>query len=139
MTITAEVAKGKRTRYVPLNRAAREALDSLPRALNPEALVFGAFKGKARTLRHFWEPVVKASKLKGVCWHSMRHSFASRLVMAGVDLTTVQKLLGHRTLSMVLKYAHLAPGHLEAGALALDGYYQKTDSVPQSGGRGGAQ
>ena len=139
VTITAEKAKGKKTRHVPLTRTAREALDTLPRAISPEALVFSQFKGNARTFRHFWEPVLRGSGLKGVCWHTLRHTFASRLVTAGVDLTTVQQLLGHSCLAMVLKYAHLAPGHLESAVAVLDAHYQQTSNVPQLGGsEGGA-
>jgi len=55
-----------------------------------------------------------ASRLDGFTWHSLRHTFASRLVMAGVDLRTVQELGGWKTLSMVARYAHLAPQHLRA-------------------------
>ena len=56
----------------------------------------------------------EASNLNGVTWHALRHTFASRLVAAGVDLRTVQELGGWRTLSMVQRYAHLSPGHLAA-------------------------
>lgn len=47
-------------------------------------------------------------------WHALRHTFASRLVAAGVDLRAVQELGGWRTLAMVQRYAHLSPGHLLA-------------------------
>jgi site-specific recombinase XerD len=50
-----------------------------------------------------------ASRLDGYPWHCNRHTFASRLVMAGVDLGSVQTLGGWRTLAMVQRYSHLAP------------------------------
>jgi integrase len=52
------------------------------------------------------------SRLDGYTWHCNRHTFASRLVMAGVDLRSVQALGGWRTLAMVQRYSHLAPEHL---------------------------
>ena len=48
-------------------------------------------------------------------WHDLRHTFASRLVMAGVDIRTAQELMGHKTIQVTMRYAHLAPQHqLEA-------------------------
>ena len=44
--------------------------------------------------------------------HTMRHTFASHLVMNGVDLPTVQRLLGHSDIQTTMIYAHLAPDHL---------------------------
>ena len=53
----------------------------------------------------------RRAKLPGVTPHTLRHTFASRLVMAGVDLRTVQELGGWQTLAVVERYAHLSPAH----------------------------
>jgi len=53
-------------------------------------------------------------------FHDTRHTFASHLVMGGVDITTVSKLLGHKSLTMTLRYAHLAPSHLVKAVEILD-------------------
>jgi site-specific recombinase XerD len=55
-----------------------------------------------------------------LAWHCLRHTFASRLVMAGVDIRTVQELLGHKTISMTVRYSHLVPKHTLAAVERLD-------------------
>ena len=46
-----------------------------------------------------------------MCWHTLRHTVASR-VMARVDLVSVKEILGHKDIQTILRYSHLAPGHL---------------------------
>jgi integrase len=52
--------------------------------------------------------------LKGVTFHTLRHTFASHAVMNGTDLYTVGKLLGHKTIQQTQRYAHLAPDHMRS-------------------------
>ncbi|MHB8543871.1 MAG: tyrosine-type recombinase/integrase [Leptospirales bacterium] len=61
-------------------------------------------------------------------WHKPRHTFCSRLVQAGIPLTTVQKLADHKDYSTTLIYAHLSPGHLHDAVGILDKETKKTDS-----------
>ena len=54
-------------------------------------------------------------------FHDLRHAFASRLAMCRVDLRTIQALMGHKTINMTLRYAHLAPDHLKRAVEVLQG------------------
>ena len=56
----------------------------------------------------------EAARLDGVTWHGLRHTWASRLTMRGVDPRTLQTLGNWRSLAMVERYAHLAADHLRA-------------------------
>ena len=64
-----------------------------------------------------------------VSFHTLRHSFASHLVMSGSDLLTVKELMGHATLDMTLRYAHLAPDHKAAAVNRLDTYMDTGESM----------
>ena len=58
--------------------------------------------------------------LEDFTFHDLRHTFASRLVMAGVDLPTVKELLGHKSIAMTLRYTHLSTDHKQRAVRALE-------------------
>ena len=66
-----------------------------------------------------WAILMRDADLKAFRFHDTRHDFASKLVMAGVDLNTVRELLGHSDITMTLRYAHLAPEHKAAAVEKL--------------------
>ena len=57
---------------------------------------------------------------KHIRFHDFRHTFANHLVMRGIDLRTVAKLMGHKDIKMTMRYAHLAPDHLQAAVDVAD-------------------
>lgn len=112
-------------RQIAINDALMTVLKSLPREkgvpyvfFDPETKKrFGDVKTSFNTARN------KAGLDKKVIFHTLRHTFASHLVMNGTDLTTVSKLLGHKSLTMTLRYSHLAPNHLEKAVNSLNSVF----------------
>lgn len=112
--------KNGERREVPMNETARSTLEGLERT---SEFVFPNRNGKriddAQVQIAFTE-AVKRSGLEDFHFHDLRHTFASNLVMAGVDLLAVKELLGHKKIEMTLRYAHLAPDHKTRAVNVLD-------------------
>jgi site-specific recombinase XerD len=111
-------------RYIVVNSGSKKALEELlekatTRGSKPLASEYVCPETKRdgqRDWRRWLEKAAKAAGVKNFHWHDLRHTFASRLVMAGVDLRTVQELLGHKSILMTMRYAHLSPDHRAAAA-----------------------
>jgi len=102
--------KGGRSREVPLGDDVAVSLREMPSRF-ARGLVFRGEAGrhlkKGECKWPLWRACAKAG-LRRVGWHVLRHSFASQLVMGGVPLKAVQELLGHATIEMTMRYAHLS-------------------------------
>lgn len=113
LTVEAGNAKSGKTRHVPLNDEAQDVLTRWRRQGNGKGLVFpGAGGARMTNVNKSWAGLTTAAEMPDFNFHDLRHTFASRLVMAGVDLNTVRELLGHADIKMTLRYSHLAPGKL---------------------------
>lgn len=110
-------SKGGTSRSVPLTEAAKDALAHVRHLGSPWGHI------SANRLTYAWGLAKEEAGLGGdreVVPHCLRHTCASRLVQAGVDLLTVQRWLGHASLAMTTRYAHLAPKALDKGRDALE-------------------
>lgn len=113
LTVTAGNAKSRKARHVPLNDEAVDVLKRWKKQGGGNGLAFpGAGGGRLTNVNKSWDGLVTDAKLTDFRFHDLRHDFASKLVMAGVDLNTVRELLGHADIAMTLRYSHLAPDKL---------------------------
>ena len=122
LTITVGNAKSRKARHIPLNTEALAVLRRWVKQGAGDGLVFpGASGERLGNINKSWEGLTTAAKLPDFRFHDLRHDFASKLVMAGVDLNTVRELLGHADIAMTLRYSHLAPAKLAAAVAMLGG------------------
>ena len=122
ITVVGDTAKSGKTRHIPLNTIALQILN-VWRRQTVQCVISGYIFTNQQTgktlgnVRNAWMNILKLAGIENFRWHDMRHHFASKLVMNGVDLNTVRELLGHSDIKMTLRYAHLAPEH-KANAVA---------------------
>lgn len=107
--VTYEFTKSKKTRSIPLDEPFYKSLIDFAKYKNPEDRVFtnciGSYrKALART---------DIELPKGQLTHVLRHSFASHFMMNNGNILTLKNILGHADIKMTMRYAHLAPNHLE--------------------------
>jgi len=111
-----EETKSGRRREVPIDEA--DAV-LLRRGAQASGLVFGSSSWSA--FRAYWEAAVEAAGLVDFHFHDLRHTFASWAMQRGATLPELKELLGHSSLAMVQRYAHLSPEHLRSAVRRLNG------------------
>jgi len=117
--ILLDCTKNGERREIPIDATLRETLLELsqgtkerPRRIDIPFVFYDPANGKAyKDVKRSFHSACRRAKITDFHFHDIRHTFASHLVMTGHDLTTVKELLGHKTLTMTLRYAHLAPSH----------------------------
>lgn len=114
--ITIPRAKNGELRHIPMNDRVIAILQGLPSRLK-STWVFTSSNGETAMdadnfVRRVFKPALTKAGIGDFRWHDLRHTFASRLVMAGEDIRTVQELMGHKNITMTMRYSHLSPKHL---------------------------
>jgi integrase len=123
--VHAATSKSGQSRDIPITADLRRLLETWHEQQKPTDVrshVFQAAEGERLQSigRQTWLDLMAAAKIKDFRFHDLRHDYASRLVMAGVDLYSVSKLLGHSNVEMTQRYAHLAPDYLRAAVRKLE-------------------
>jgi integrase len=113
--------KSHKAREVPLSDEARAALRLHRHLRGP--LVFCDADGKPvafQPIQKLLRKALRRAKLRPLGWHALRHTFASHLTMRGVPLKVIQELLGHASITVTMRYAHLMPGITRDAVQLLD-------------------
>jgi site-specific recombinase XerD len=102
---------------VPINSPVRRILDFWAMGKKNEFVFYNQKTGEPFVdLDAGLQLACKKAEIKGVTWHTLRHTFASRLLNRGVDIMTVKELLGHSTVTVTMRYTH---SNLDTKAVAV--------------------
>ncbi len=105
--------KNGERREIPMNNLMVKLFSSLPRHLRVPYVFWNHDKQKPYTnITEGFQSALKKSGIKNFRFHDLRHTFASILIMSDVDISSVSELLGHTSIKMTQRYAHLSPAHL---------------------------
>jgi len=117
--ITLTDTKNDQRRYVPMDETVKSTLVALKR--KNDYVFCGKRPGRPLVwVELSFHKALEKSGIQDFKIHDMRHTFASNLIMNGVDLMTVKELLGHKTIEMTFRYSHLAPDHKMRAVNVLD-------------------
>ena len=130
--VTFVKTKNSEDRTIRLTQRASAELKKLgPKEFGP---VF-TYNGKAiRGIKSSFANARRKAGIEDLRFHDLRHTFASRLVQQGVSLYEVMHLTGHKSVSMVQRYAHLAPDFQERAISALEAYGHKKGTAEKNSG-----
>jgi integrase/recombinase XerD len=125
MVIVVRQGKGGKDRLVPLSQRLLEELRRYWKERRPKTWLFPAQRGTGHLCVDWVQRlcrrlVARAALGKRATLHTLRHSYATHLLEAGVDLLTLQKILGHSALSTTARYVHLSTRHLQKAPSLLD-------------------
>ncbi|MHC4196901.1 MAG: site-specific integrase [Planctomycetota bacterium] len=109
--ILLDITKNGERREIPINSTLRATLEAIPHGPKSEYVFVDRNGNPFKDVKRSFRTACRRAGISDFRFHDLRHTFASHLVMGGVDITTVKELLGHKTLTMTLRYAHLAPSH----------------------------
>ena len=114
------LTKNGECRDIPINETVRSTLTRLRTRIDVPWVFHDENGHKFKDTRKRFGAACKRIGLMNFHFHDLRHTFASWLVMAGVPLVTVSQLLGHKSITMTMRYAHLSPAHKAEAVKSLD-------------------
>ena len=125
--------KNGEPREVPMNTQVKAALVAVKKHPRSDYIFYNKDGSRIQAVKRSFFTALTKSDINNFRFHDLRHTFASHLVMSGVDLNTVRELLGHKSIAMTLRYSHLSPDHKKRAVDVLSErmtVVEKVDNVP---------
>jgi integrase len=119
-TIIVRQTKNNVPNVIPINQTLLGELQHSPHHLHSDYVFCNAADEPYDEVKRSFNTACRKAGIEDFGFHDLRHTFASHLIMNGVDLKTVMRLLGHKDIRMTLRYAHLSREHLQAAVGTLD-------------------
>ena len=121
-TIHVKESKNGEGRFIPIDATAKTVLEDLSkvRHINSQDIFYDLVN-----FRRLWEAALMKASITNFHFHDCRHTFASYAVMSGMDLRTLQDIMGHKTMTMTLRYSHLSQPHKMTAMQNMDNYLNK--------------
>jgi len=124
-TITLLATKNGRKRHLYINEPVKRALFAIRK--HPDSdYIFHKGDGSPYNFRKAFETALSHAGITNFRFHDLRHTFASHMVMSGVDIYTLKEVLGHKSIEMTMRYSHLSNDHERQAMSALG---QKMDTI----------
>jgi integrase len=134
--VRASHTKNHKVRYIPMNERLHGLLESPdhfsgPKGPSPYVFTNPDTGTGFNNVNGAFERTCERSGFDDVTFHTLRHTFASRLAQAGIPLNNIRELLGHGDMKVTTRYAHLAPNNLREAVETLE----NRTRIVQTGGR----
>jgi len=118
--ITVINAKNNETRVIPINKTLYEELLTLSQKLKGEYVFSNRNGDPFGDIKKGFSAALERAGIEDFRFHDLRHTFGSHLVMQGVNIKTVQQILGHKDIKMTMRYSHLSPEYVHKAMEKLD-------------------
>ena len=127
--ILLDVTKNGERREIPINTTLEYLFkEMLQRSIDSKYVFAGKTGNPLTDIKKGFHTALRKAVIHDFRFHDLRHTFASQLVMAGIDITSVKELLGHKSLTMTMRYSHLSPGHKRKAVHVLDRLMEENEN-----------
>ena len=118
--VTVKKTKSNEIRVIPINQTLYHELSNLSHGSDGEYIFSNGNGHRFGDIKKGFSLALKRAEIEDFHFHDLRHTFGSHLVMQGIDLKTVQQVMGHKEIKTTMRYSHLSPEYVQEAMERLD-------------------